>query len=190
MKNHLLFTFALLLLVGVLFCSKEKKITERGYKKELAGNKMEAMYDYLLALESKPNYWLANKRMGFILSVSQNSIVPAIRHLETAHKENPDDLETLVKFLDLILFIQNFEKYEEIMEKSGSKIPLEIKIFLENAKNCLQKKENRKPFIDKIKTLSPPENSYLFYRCVALCYEKAGYSDLAEEFIKQNRKNY
>lgn len=156
----------------------------------MAGNKMEAMYDYFRALEINPKYALANKRMGFLLSTSQNSTVAAIRHLEIAYEQDPEDLETLLKLLDLLLFIQDFERYKEIMEKDGLRIPQEIKIFLENARNCLQNKENKKPFIDKLITLSPPENTYLFYRCVALCYEKGGYSDLAEKFIQQYKKNY
>lgn len=189
-KNSVLILSLCLLLFGASFCSREKKITERGYQKEMAGDKIEAMYEYLRALEINPKYFLANKRMGFLLSVSQNSTVAAIRHLEIAYEQNPEDLETIVKLLDLVLFIQDFERYKEIMDKEGAKIPQEIKIFLENAKNCLQNKENKKPFIDKLITLSPPENTYLFYRCVALCYEKGGYSNLAEEFIQQHRKNY
>lgn len=180
----------LLLLIGVFSCSREKKITEQGYQKELLGLHIEAMHDYLRALEINPRYHLANKRMGFLLSASQNSVLGAVQHLYTAYEENPEDLETLIKLLDLLLVIQDFEKYKEITEKNVDKIPQEVYIFLENAKKCLQDKENRKNFVEKIKTLTPPENTYLFYRCVTLCFEKAGLSEQAEDFTKRYRKNY
>ena len=95
--KHLFFECILLwlILIGLTNCSREKQISQEAYKKEQAGKKAEALYDYTRALEINPDYAFANKRIGFILSESPESQDVAIHHLEMAKRESENDMEVM-----------------------------------------------------------------------------------------------
>lgn len=179
----------LVLFILIIGCSKEKEFTKKGYEKEQKGSYAEAFYDYQRALQENPNYGPANKRMGFLLSESQLSVVPAIVYLEKALKEDPQDLEVVLKLVDLSLVISDISRVNKLFSEYSSNIPQESLLFLETVKACLETEpESSQKILQKLKTLDVPENVKFYYRSVVICYQKNGLSDLAEDFVKKYRR--
>jgi len=179
----------LVLFILIIGCSKEKEFTKKGYEKEQKGSYAEAFYDYQRALQENPNYGPANKRMGFLLSESQLSVVPAIVYLEKALKEDPQDLEVVLKLVDLSLVISDISRVNKLLSEYSSNIPQESLLFLETVKACLETEpESSQKILQKLKTLDVPENVKFYYRSVVICYQKNGLSDLAEDFVKKYRR--
>jgi tetratricopeptide (TPR) repeat protein len=180
------------LLFIIINCTREKELSRLGFEKEQKGSIAEAIYDYQRALDSNPNYGFANKRMGFLLSESQFSIIPAISHLENALQSDPEDIEILIKLIDLYSMIGNYTKAKSLLIKKGEKIPAESMLFLESTRKCLESEtpKEKEKAIEKLDTLDVPPDAHLYYRSVALCYEKGGRTASAENFVTQYRRKY
>lgn len=169
-------------------CSREKSISKLAYEKEKAGNLSEAIYDYHRALNINSKYGFANKRLGFIFSESQFSVIPAIYHLEVAREEDPLDLEINLKLIDLTLFVQDFEKYSQYYKQIQAGLKPENILEIETIYGCLAGKNTSKKMAEKLNTLEFSKEIALYYRSLALCYDTAGEKEKAEQVVKQYRK--
>ncbi len=173
-----------ILLMGI-YCSREKSISNLAYEKEKAGNLSEALYDYKRALSINPEYGFANKRVGFILSESQLSVIPAIHHLEIAHEQDPLDLDISLKLMDLTLFILDFEKFSKLFKDIKPLLTQETSLELETIYSCLAVKNTSKKMAEKLDTLEISSQASLYYRSLSLCYEMAERRETAEEIVNR-----
>lgn len=188
--KHLFFECILLglILIGFANCSREKQISQEAYKKEQAGKKAEALYDYTRALEINPDYAFANKRVGFILSESPESQDVAIHHLEIARRESDTDMEVTMKLFDSYILNREFTKLKKL--RGELTVGLDIQTFqlLDDIYNCMLKKDEAKNTAKKMQISFEAQYAKLFYRSWAACYEIAELPDKAEE-IKSKYRN-
>ncbi len=184
---HQYIAFMLLLLVFIS-CSREKQISQEAYKKEQAGKKAEALYEYTRALEINPDYAFANKRVGFILSESPESQDVAIHHLEIARKESETDMEVTMKLFDSYLLNGEFAKLKKLRGELSVGLDLQTFQLLDDIYNCMLKKDEAKNTAKKIQISFEAQYASLFYRSWAACYEIAEMPEKAEE-IKSKYRN-
>jgi len=181
-----------LLLVVFLFysCNRDQAYIEKGLEKESEGKIAEALHLYNQALKVNSTNSIANERMGFLLSESQFSIIPAMFHLEQARNSDSENLKVGLKLIDLTLFVSDFSKSRRIQK--------EISLYLTNSENdtlsyvtlCLEtndEKERKKSF-DYLSSTELSINIKYIYRSLALCYELNGNSLKAEETVTYYRK--
>lgn len=188
--KYSLFPYFFILVFLFIFtnCSREKQISQDAYKKEQAGKKSEALYDYTRALEINPNYAFANKRVGFILSESPESQDVAIHHLEVAKKESESDIEIDLKLFDSYLLNAEFTKLKKLKGELSISLDLQTFQLLDDIYNCILKKEEAKNTAKKIQFSTDVPYAKLFYRSWAACYEFAEFPERAEE-IKNRYRN-
>ncbi len=183
--KYIAFTFFLLVFID---CSREKQISQEAYKKEQAGKKAEALYEYTRALEINPDYAFANKRVGFILSESPESQDVAIHHLEIARKESETDMEVTMKLFDSYLLNGEFAKLKKLRGELSVGLDLQTFQLLDDIYNCMLKKDEAKNTAKKIQISFEAQYANLFYRSWAACYEIAEMPEKAEE-IKSKYRN-
>lgn len=188
--KHLFFGCILLwlILIGLTNCSREKQISQEAYKKEQAGKKAEALYDYTRALEINPDYAFANKRIGFILSESPESQDVAIHHLEMAKRESENDMEVTMKLVDSYILNREFAKLKKLRGELTVGLDLQTFQLLDDIYNCMLKKDEAKNTAKKIQFSFEAQYAKLFYRSWAACYEIAEMPEKAEE-IKSKYRN-
>lgn len=188
--KHLIFECILLwlILIGLTNCSREKQISQEAYKKEQAGKKAEALYDYTRALEINPDYAFANKRIGFILSESPESQDVAIHHLEMAKRESENDMEVTMKLVDSYILNREFAKLKKLRGELTVGLDLQTFQLLDDIYNCMLKKDEAKNTAKKIQFSFEAQYAKLFYRSWAACYEIAEMPEKAEE-IKSKYRN-
>ena len=190
-KNKQFYFPYIVILISLLVfqgCSREKQISQEAYKKEQAGKKAEALYDYTLALEINPEYAFANKRVGFILSESPESQDVAIHHLEIARKESETDMEVTMKLFDSYLLNGEFLKLKKLRGELSVGLDLQTFQLLDDIYNCILKKEEAKTIAKKIQISFEAQYAKLFYRSWAACYEFAELPEKSEE-IKSKYRN-
>ncbi|MCB1190056.1 MAG: hypothetical protein H7A23_12450 [Leptospiraceae bacterium] len=187
MKSKLIFNIIFLL----AFCSKDNKICEEAYKDELAGNKSKALYLYSTVLKGNPKHGFANRRTGFLLSESSDSIYVAIYHLEMAKKENPDDLEVATKLIDDYVLAGQLEKMRKMLNLEGEKFPPETLRFLENLYLCItdRKISNDSTVIKSILSYNNPNTENIIYRSKAKCLKRVGLDKEADN-LQEKYTNY
>ncbi|HRG45248.1 MAG TPA: hypothetical protein PLX69_23670 [Leptospiraceae bacterium] len=184
------FPYRLILIVLIVFlaCSREKHISQEAYKKEQAGKKAEALFDYTRALEINPDYAFANKRVGFILSESPESQDVAIHHLEIARRESETDMEVTMKLFESYLLNGEFAKLKKLRGELSVGLDLQTFQLLDDIYNCMLKKDEAKNTAKKIQISFEAQYAKLFYRSWAACYEIAELPEKAEE-IKSKYRN-
>jgi tetratricopeptide (TPR) repeat protein len=190
-KIHSLFRILLPMLVMTLItCNREKSLSQEAFEKEIQGYNTEAILLYNQALSINPNYSFANSRLGYLLSESQLSIIPAIYHLEKAKIELHDDIKISLKLVDLRLFLSDFDKVRRIQKEISPNISLEASELILTITDCLSATQlnEKKKLIEKIDAMEFPTETSLFYRSLALCYETSGESVKAEEIVENYRK--
>lgn len=188
-KQSILTTlFLFLIFLAFSNCSREKRISQEAYKKEQAGQKAEALYDYTRALEINPDYAFANKRVGFILSESPESQDVAIHHLEIAKRESETDMEVTMKLFDSYVLNSEFAKLKKLRGELSVGLDLQTFQLLDDIYNCMLKKDEAKNTAKKIQISFEAQYAKLFYRSWAACYEIADLPDKAEE-IKSKYRN-
>lgn len=181
----------ILLLILLLYsCNRDQAFIEKGFEKESEGKIAEALHLYNQALKVNSTNTIANERMGFLLSESQFSIIPAMYHLELARNSDSENLKVGLKLVDLTLFVSDFSKSRRIQK--------EISLYLTNAENdtlsyvthCLETKDEkeRKKSFDVLSNTELSTNAKYIYRSLALCYELNGNSLKAEETVTYYRK--
>lgn len=178
----------LIVLIAFLACSREKHISQEAYKKEQAGKKAEALFDYTRALEINPDYAFANKRVGFILSESPESQDVAIHHLEIARRESETDMEVTMKLFESYLLNGEFAKLKKLRGELSVGLDLQTFQLLDDIYNCMLKKDEAKNTAKKIQISFEAQYAKLFYRSWAACYEIAELPEKAEE-IKSKYRN-
>lgn len=190
-KNKQFYFSYIVILISILVfsgCSREKQISQAAYKKEQAGQKAEALYDYTLALEINPDYAFANKRVGFILSESPESQDVAIHHLEIARRESETDMEVTMKLFDSYLLNGEFLKLKKLRGELSVGLDLQTFQLLDDIYNCILRKEDAKIIAKKIQISFEAQYAKLFYRSWAACYEFAELPEKSEE-IKSKYRN-
>ena len=162
--KHLFFECILLwlILIGLTNCSREKQISQEAYKKEQAGKKAEALYDYTRALEINPDYAFANKRIGFILSESPESQDVAIHHLEMAKRESENDMEVTMKLVDSYILNREFAKLKKLRGELTVGLDLQTFQLLDDIYNCMLKKDEAKNTAKKIQISFEAQYAKLF----------------------------
>ncbi|MBK8397777.1 MAG: hypothetical protein IPL26_21390 [Leptospiraceae bacterium] len=185
---YLSYLFYGLLFLLFLNCSREKQISQEAYKKEQAGKKSEALFDYTRALEINPEYGFANKRVGFILSESPESQDVAIHHLEIAKKESETDMEVTMKLFDSYILNREFVKLKNLRGELSVGLDLQTFQLLDDIYNCMLKKDEAKNTAKKIQISFEAQYAKFFYRSWAACYEIAELPEKAEE-IKSKYRN-
>jgi tetratricopeptide (TPR) repeat protein len=179
------------ILLAIFFsCNRDQTYVERGVEKEKQGNIAEALHSYNQAFKINPDNKVANERIGFLLSESQFSIIPAIYHLENARSHDLNSIQIPLKLIDLTLFISDFSKAKRIQKEISNQIPKEMNELLSLVTSCLET-NNPKDKAKSIETLSMfqlSEDTHWIYRSLALCYETGGDSLKAEEIASKYKK--
>lgn len=179
------------ILLAIFFsCNRDQTYVERGVEKEKQGNIAEALHSYNQAFKINPDNKVANERIGFLLSESQFSIIPAIYHLENARSQDPISTQIPLKLIDLTLFVSDFPKAKRIQKEISSQIPKEMNELLSLVTVCLEiniPKEKAKT-IEILSQYPLPEDTHWIYRSLALCYETGGDSLKAEEIASKFKK--
>ena len=172
----------LYLLLAIFFsCNRDKAFVEKGVEKEKIGKKAEALHLYTQAYKINPENSEANERLGFLLSESQFSTIPAIYHLENARNIDTENLKIALKLIDLTLFIGDFNKSKRIQREVLPSVNEAIYSYIVNITTCLEMKEIK----DKKKiteSLNPdfPKEIFFLSRSLSLCYETSGNYTAAE----------
>lgn len=179
-----------LVLTFILSCNRDQAFIEKGLEKEREGKIAEALHLYTQALKVNSSNPIANERLGFLLSESQFSVIPAMYHLELARNSNSDNLKVGMKLVDLTLFVSDFSKSRRIQK--------ELSIYLSDLENdtltnltlCLETKDEkeRNKALNFLGTSDLSYNTKYFYRSLALCYESSGNTLKAEEIVTLYRK--
>ncbi|MCB1140670.1 MAG: hypothetical protein H7A24_08055 [Leptospiraceae bacterium] len=188
--NSFTIKLPILLLIFLLHCNREKAIAQLAFEKEVQGYYTEAIYHYNQALKINPNYSFANARLGFLLSESQLSIIPAIHHLEKARSDSQDDTKISLKLIDLTLFILDFENGRRLQKEIANKISPETSELITKIAECLEAStpKDKHKLMDEIDSMEFPPDTNMIYRSLALCYENGGESVKAEEIVTNYRR--
>ncbi len=179
------------ILFAIFFsCNRDQTYVEVGIEKEKQGSTAEALHSYTQAFKINPDNKLANERIGFLLSESQFSVIPAIYHLENARLKDAENTQIPLKLIDLTLFISDFTKSKRIQKEISILISKEMNDLILLITDCLETEnpKDRTKSIDLLSQLKLPEDSHLVYRSLALCYEMGGDSLKAEEIVSTYRK--
>ena len=179
------------ILLAIFFsCNRDQTYVEVGIEKEKQGNTAEALHSYTQAFKINPDNKLANERIGFLLSESQFSVIPAIYHLENARLKDTGNIQIPLKLIDLTLFISDFTKSKRIQKEISISISKEMSDLILLITDCLETEnpKDRTKSIDLLSQFKLPDDAYLVYRSLALCYEIGGDSLKAEEIASTNRK--
>ncbi|WCL48367.1 hypothetical protein [Leptospira sp. GIMC2001] len=112
-RSYVFFLLIIVLLPSA--CNPAKGLAERAFDDEKNGNIQQALYGYELALKEKPDYFLAHKRMGIILSRIPESWGVAIWHLEKALSLQPKDEEIRVELFYLFLSTDRQDEINKIL---------------------------------------------------------------------------
>jgi hypothetical protein len=177
------------ILLAIFFsCNRDQTYVEVGIEKEKQGNTAEALHSYTQAFKINPDNKLANERIGFLLSESQFSVIPAIYHLENARLQDTESTQIPLKLIDLTLFISDFTKSKRIQKEIS--ISKEMNDLILLITDCLETEnpKERNKSIDLLSLFKLPEDAHLVYRSLALCYEIGGDSLKAEEIASTYRK--
>ena len=179
------------ILLAIFFsCNRDQTYVEVGIEKEKQGNTAEALHSYTQAFKINPDNKLANERIGFLLSESQFSVIPAIYHLENARLKDTGSIQIPLKLIDLTLFISDFTKSKRIQKEIS--ISKEMNELILLITDCLETEnpKDRTKSIDLLSQFKLPDDAYLVYRSLALCYEIGGDSLKAEEIASAHRKQF
>lgn len=179
------------LLIATLFsCNRDKAYIEKGLEKELEGKTSEALHLYSQAYKVNPYNPITNEKLGFLLSESQFSIIPAIYHLEITLGKEPENLKVALKLIDLTLFIADYSKSKRIQKEIAYLLDDNEITLLSLVTGCLESTnpKDKKGYLDKIEEKMPTSNIKYFYRSLSLCYESNGASVKAEEIATSYRK--
>jgi tetratricopeptide (TPR) repeat protein len=185
----LLIYFACLFLGFFASCSREKSISEAAFKSERMGRLTEAVYGYKRALDINSEYGFANKRLGFILSESQDSLIPAIFYLEKARKTDMEDKEVGLKLIDLTLFLRDYPKAEKLRKEMIGKTTTGFPEYVTILSSCIRGDRDRKKIILQMEAISEMEEYKFIYRSISICYELANMHDKAIGIVTKYR-NY
>jgi tetratricopeptide (TPR) repeat protein len=186
---YLLYIY-LLIISLFMSCNRDQTYVEQGLDKEKKGNYAEALHYYNQAYKINPENKFANERLGFLLSESQFSIIPAIFHLEKAREKDQNNEMVTLKLIDLTLFISDFTKGKRLQKELSTQLEDADNLFITRITECLETlnvTEKKKTFT-LLDTGVFPENTKFVYRSLALCYENNGESLKAEELAAKYRK--
>ncbi|MDX1957151.1 MAG: tetratricopeptide repeat protein [Leptospiraceae bacterium] len=175
MNKNIFFAKLLLFTVYVSFfisCTREDKLTSIGIELEKQGRLTEALFYYEKALAKNPDYGIANKRKGFILSNSEKSSIPAIFHLEKALKEENSSIPIKIKIIDLLLFDGNYSMIEKYTKDLSQRKDLLELVMI--TKNCLEKEKDRKKAISELESKQEVDEIKYLYRSISLCFSLGG----------------
>ncbi len=179
------------ILLAIFFsCNRDQTYIERGFEKEKQGNIAEALHSYNQAFKINPDNKVANERIGFLLSESQFSIIPAIYHLENARSQDPKSTQIPLKLIDLTLFISDFSKAKRIQKEISNQLPNEMNELLTLVTGCLETNQpkDKAKIIEILSQFPLSEDTHWIYRSLALCYETGGDSLKAEEIASKYKK--
>ncbi len=180
--------FSVLMPIVFTYCSPEKGISERAYELEKRGLFAEAVYEYSRALDSNPEYGFANRRMGFILSESYKSIVPAIRHLEAAKNTFQNDTELNLKLFDLTLFVEDYPKAEKLKKELQQSLSKESSDYIQQLFECRKNSDSqKKKLVSFFSGAAEPPEIKLIYRSVYLCMKNLEWKEKAAELSSRFR---
>ena len=171
-------------------CNRVQTYVEQGLDKEKKGNYAEALHYYNQAYKINPENKFANERLGFLLSESQFSIIPAIFHLEKAREKDQNNEMVTLKLIDLTLFISDFTKGKRLQKELSTQLEDADNLFITRITDCLETLNitDKKKTFTLLDTGVFPENTKYVYRSLALCYENNGESLKAEELAAKYRK--
>jgi tetratricopeptide (TPR) repeat protein len=186
---YLLFIY-LLIISLFMSCNRDQTYVEQGLDKEKKGNYAEALHYYNQAYKINPENKFANERLGFLLSESQFSIIPAIFHLEKAREKDQNNEMVTLKLIDLTLFISDFTKGKRLQKELSTQLEDADNLFITRITDCLETLNitDKKKTFTLLDTGVFPENTKYVYRSLALCYENNGESLKAEELAAKYRK--
>jgi tetratricopeptide (TPR) repeat protein len=187
---YLLYIYLLTITLLCISCNRDQTYVEQGLEREKKGNYAEALHYYNQAYKINPENKFANERLGFLLSESQFSIIPAIFHLEKAREKDQNNEMVTLKLIDLTLFISDFTKGKRLQKEISTQIGEEDSLFINRITECLEtlNPPDKKKIFILLDTGVFPENSKFVYRSLALCYENNGESLKAEELAAKYRK--
>jgi tetratricopeptide (TPR) repeat protein len=186
---YLLYIY-LLIISLFMSCNRDQTYVEQGLDKEKKGNYAEALHYYNQAFKINPENKFANERLGFLLSESQFSIIPAIFHLEKAREKDQNNEMVTLKLIDLTLFISDFTKGKRLQKELSTQLEDADNLFITRITECLEtlNVSDKKKTFTLLDTGVFPENTKYVYRSLALCYENNGESLKAEELAAKYRK--
>jgi tetratricopeptide (TPR) repeat protein len=186
---YLLYIY-LLIISLFMSCNRDQTYVEQGLDKEKKGNYAEALHYYNQAYKINPENKFANERLGFLLSESQFSIIPAIFHLEKAREKDQNNEMVTLKLIDLTLFISDFTKGKRLQKELSTQLEDADNLFITRITECLETLNvtDKKKTFTLLDTGVFPENTKYVYRSLALCYENNGESLKAEELAAKYRK--
>ena len=119
-------------------CNRDQTYVEQGLDKEKKGNYAEALHYYNQAYKINPENKFANERLGFLLSESQFSIIPAIFHLEKAREKDQNNEMVTLKLIDLTLFISDFTKGKRLQKELSTQLEDADNLFITRITECLE----------------------------------------------------
>ena len=187
---YLLYIYLLIIISQLMSCNRDQTYVEQGLEKEKKGNHAEALHYYNQAYKINPENKFANERLGFLLSESQFSIIPAIFHLEKAREKDLNNEIVTLKLIDLTLFISDFTKGKRLQKELSTQLIDSDNLFINRITECLETLNlvEKKKILALLDTGVFPENTKYLYRSLALCYENNGESLKAEELAAKYRK--
>lgn len=177
--------YLFLLLFFFLFCSGEVSLTKEGYERELNGNKAEALFYYNLALEKDRDYFLANKRIGLLLSESLDSITSAIYHLEKARLKESKDKDVLFKLLDLYFITGDSDKVNKLLQESKKVITTTEQELIKELISCIFSNEKKKVDIKEWSKKDNLNNYPQFKNSVLVCLKSNGIEEIPERLLEK-----
>jgi len=187
---YLPYIYFLIIISLFISCNRDQTYVEQGLEREKKGNYAEALHYYNQAYKINPENKFANERLGFLLSESQFSIIPAIFHLEKAREKDSNNEIVTLKLIDLTLFISDFTKGKRLQKEISTQLGEDDNLLINRITECLENVN----LVDKKKIFTLldagvfPENSKYIYRSLALCYENNNESLKAEEIAAKYRK--
>lgn len=187
-RSKFFILFSVLMSIFTAHCSPEKAISEKAYELEKKGLFAEAVYEYSRALDSNPEYGFANRRMGFILSESYKSMIPAIRHLEAARNTYQNDTELNLKLFDLTLFAEDYQKAEKLKKELSLSLSRESNDYIQQIFECRRNGDSqKKKLVSFFSGVPEPAEIKLIYRSAYLCMKKLEWKEKAAELSERFR---
>lgn len=181
------FIVSAILVATIMSCSEEEKLSQEAFKEEKKGNESKALFLYSKALKINPDYEFANRRTGYILSESMDSIYVAIYHLEKAYKKQPSNIELGTKLIDTYLLVGQLEKTRKMLNEKGENFPSKTLKFLENMYRCMVKNKIsiEDSLVKSILAFNNPKNEFLIHKSKAKCLRKVGLEKEADSLFQK-----
>lgn len=168
---------------------KRKALEKNALELEKEGKKEEAFYYYTRILKINDSSFSANKKLGFILSESIDSLQVAISYLEKARHENSDDKEILAKLFDLYLILGETEKVKKMLYDARKSLSQDEATMITELMDCISEPGSKNAKQMKV-FMEEKENLYfkIFPRPYLLCLQSQNLSDKALSLAKKRKE--